>query len=193
MKSGGTCDSTVLPRSPTDVPAPSDLRRCRIHPEHCHRLQAEAIRGLQPRSDRSDYHGDARTCHRRRRSRRKPAAACGRRASRLHGIRNVQLAGSPAVANRPAEAARCLESCASTRTRVCRPNMPELARTFCAQIRPIPIRDQYQPHMGWARLARAVRLAPTMSWDLRGRMRGEGATCTAPATYALFKHVPSQE
>ena len=29
--------------------------------------------GLQPRSDRSDCDGDARTCHRRRRSRRMPA------------------------------------------------------------------------------------------------------------------------
>ena len=97
------------------------------------------------RSDRSDYHGDdARTCQRRRCSRRKSAAVCGTRASRMHGIRNVQLAGSPAVANRPAEAARCLESCASTRTRVYHPNMPDSARTFCAQSKPIPIRDQRQ-------------------------------------------------
>ena len=67
--------------------------------------------GLKSRSDRSDYHVSARTCHRRRRSRRKPAAASGTRASRMHahGIRNVQLAGSPAVASRPAEAARCFE------------------------------------------------------------------------------------
>ena len=50
-----------------------------------------------------------------------PAAACGTRASRMHGIMNMQLAGSPAVASRPAEAARCLESRASTRTRVYHP------------------------------------------------------------------------
>ena len=56
-----------------------------------------------------DNRSNARTCHRRRRSRRKPAAACGRRASRMHGIRNMQLAGSPVVADRPAEAALCLE------------------------------------------------------------------------------------
>ncbi len=108
MKSRTTCDSTVLPRSPTDAPSPSGQQRCRIHPDHCHTLQAAAIRRLQPRADRSDYHGDARMDHRRRRSRRKPAAACGTRASRMHVIRNMQLSGSPAVASRPAEAARCL-------------------------------------------------------------------------------------
>ncbi len=56
-----------------------------------------------------DYHGNARTCHRRRRSRRKPAAARGTCAARMHVIRNMPLAGSPAVASRPAEAARCFE------------------------------------------------------------------------------------
>ena len=40
-----TCDSPVLPRSPTDVSSPSGQRRCRIYPEHCCKLQAEAIRG----------------------------------------------------------------------------------------------------------------------------------------------------
>ena len=109
LKSRATCDSPVLPRSFTDVPAPSGQRRCRIHPEHCCKLHTKAIRGLQPRSDRSDCDGDARTCHRRRRSRRKPAAACGTRASRMHVIMNMPLAGSPAVASRPAEAARCFE------------------------------------------------------------------------------------
>ena len=44
-KSRATCDSPVLPRSPTDVPTPSGQRRCRIYPEHCCKLQAEAIRG----------------------------------------------------------------------------------------------------------------------------------------------------
>ena len=111
LKSRATCDSPVLPRSPADVPSPCGQRRCRIHPEHCCKLQAEAIRGLQPRSDRNDCDGDARTCHRRRRSRRKctrkPTAACGTRAFRMHSTRNMRLAGSPAVASRPAEAARC--------------------------------------------------------------------------------------
>ena len=122
LKSRATCDSPVLPRSFTDVPAPSGQRRCRIHPEHCCKLHTtKAIRGLQPRSDRSDCDDDARTRHRRRRSRRKPAAACGTRASRMHSARSMRLAGSPAVASRPAEAARCLEPCASTRTRVYHP------------------------------------------------------------------------
>ena len=102
-----------------------------------------------------------------------PAAACGPRASRMYGIRNVQLAGSPAVASRSAEAARCLESRASPRTRVCHPNMSDVARTYCAHSRPIPTRDQCQLQVGWARLARAVRIPPTMSWDFsRSNARG---------------------
>ena len=109
LKSRATCDSPVLPRSPTDVPSPCGQRRCRIHPEHCCKLQAEAIRGCESRLDRSDNHGDARTCHRRRRSRRKPAAASGTRASCMLRKRSMSLAGSPAVASRPAEAARCFE------------------------------------------------------------------------------------
>jgi hypothetical protein len=48
----------------------------------------------------------------------------------MHDIRNVPLAGSPAVASRPAEAARCLESRASTRTRVYHPNMPGFGENF---------------------------------------------------------------
>ena len=109
LKSRATCDSTVPPRSPTDVPSPCGQLTCRIYPDNSYNLQADAIRGLQPRSDRSEYHGSARTGHRRRRFRRKPAAACGTRASRMHRIGSVRLAGSPAVASRPAEAARCFE------------------------------------------------------------------------------------
>ena len=102
-----------------------------------------------------------------------PAAACWTRASRMHGIMTVQLAGSPAVASRPAEAALCLESRASTRTRVYDPNMPDVARTFCAQSKTIPIRDQCQLEVGWARVARAVSLAPTTTLHFsRSNARG---------------------
>ena len=45
LKSLATRDSTVLPRSHTDVPAPSGQRTCRIYPDNCYRLQADAIRG----------------------------------------------------------------------------------------------------------------------------------------------------
>ena len=45
LKSRATCDSTVPPRSHTDVPAPSGQRRCSIHPEHCCKLHADAVRG----------------------------------------------------------------------------------------------------------------------------------------------------
>ena len=52
-------------------------------------------------------------------------------------------------------------------------NMPDAARTFCAHSRPIPIRDQCQLEVGWARVARAVSLAPTMSGDFsRSNARG---------------------
>ncbi len=45
LKSRATYDSTVLPRSPTDVPTPSGQLTCRICPDNCYRLHAEAIRG----------------------------------------------------------------------------------------------------------------------------------------------------
>ena len=51
--------------------------------------------------------------------------------------------------------------------------MPDVARTYCAHSRPIPTRDQCQFQVGWARLARAVRIPPTMSWDFsRSNARG---------------------
>ena len=137
--------------------------------------------------------GRARTCQRRRRYRRKPAAACGRRAPvcMTYGTCSLQAHQPSRIGRqRPPSA---WKSHASNRTRVYHTNMPDLARTFCAHSRPIPIRDQRQLQVGWARLARAMSLAPTISRDLRGRMRGVGATCTAPATHALSKRVPPQE
>ncbi len=53
LKSPATCESTVLPRPATDVPTPSGQLTCRICPDNSYKLQAEAIRGLQPRSDRT--------------------------------------------------------------------------------------------------------------------------------------------
>ena len=95
----------LLPRSPTDVPAPSGRQTCRIYPDNCYERQAEAVRG-------GDLDQIARLpwqrthiCHRRRLSRRTPAAAGGTRASRMHSPRNMQLACSHAHPNRPAEAA----------------------------------------------------------------------------------------
>jgi hypothetical protein len=52
-------------------------------------------------------------------------------------------------------------------------NMPDVAKTYCAHSRPIAIRDQRQLEVEWARLARAVRLAPTMSLGFsRSNARG---------------------
>ncbi len=52
-------------------------------------------------------------------------------------------------------------------------NMPDAAKMGCAHSRPIPTRYKCQLHMGWARLARALRLAPTLSLDFsRSNARG---------------------
>jgi hypothetical protein len=105
------------------------------------------------------------------------------------GIRSMSLAGSPAVANRPAEAARCLESRTSTRTRVYDPNMPDVARTFCAQSKPIPIRDQCQLEVGWARVARAVSLAPTTSLHFsRSKSRGRSDLHSPDDAWTIQTH-----
>ena len=150
--------------------------------------------GLQPRSDRSDYHGSARTCHRRRRSRRKPAAACGTRASRMHGIRSVQLAGSPAVASRPAEAARCFEV-------ACEPPDARLPSAICQMWRKLTAHTagpyQYATNPSFRSDGRDL-LAPCASLPpcpgaSRGRMRGVGATCTAPTTHGRPKRMKTPE
>ncbi len=96
--------------------------------------------------------GNARTCNRRRLSRRKPAAAGRHTSSRVHDVRDMQLAGSPAVVNRPAEAALCLQSCLRVWSRVYHPNMAALARTSLAHRRPLPICDQCQLEVDWPRL-----------------------------------------
>ena len=44
LKSRATCDSPVLPWSPTDVPSPCGQRACRTYPDNSYRLQADAIR-----------------------------------------------------------------------------------------------------------------------------------------------------
>ena len=186
-KSCATCDSPVLPRSPKDDPTPSRQLTCRICPDNSYRLQAEAIRACNLAQIAASTMVAHAPGHRRRRFRRMPAAASGTRASRMHRIGSVRLAGSPAVASRPAEAARCLESHASTRTRVYDPNMPDVANTYCAHSRPMPIRDRYQLAVAWLRLVQAESLAPMRLMDWRGRMRRIGATCTAAKTHARLQ------
>jgi len=52
-------------------------------------------------------------------------------------------------------------------------NMPDVAKTYCAHSRLIPIRDQCRLQVGWARLARAVRLPPNLSGGFsRSNARG---------------------
>ena len=60
LKSRATCDSTVLPRSPTDIPAPSGRQTCVIYPDACYKRQAKPFGAVT--SIRShEYQGNART------------------------------------------------------------------------------------------------------------------------------------
>ena len=70
-----------------------------------------------------DYCGNARTRHLRRISRRKPAAAWGTHASRMHIMRSMQLAC--AQASPKTKAVLCLEPRASIGTRAYHPNTQE--------------------------------------------------------------------
>ena len=55
-----------------------------------------------------------------------------------------RLAGSPAGANRPAEAALCLESRATLGRALTIRNMKDSAIPFGGHSRPMPMRDQFQ-------------------------------------------------
>ncbi len=183
-KSGATCDSPVLPRSPKDDPTPSGQRRCRTHPEHCCKLQAEAIRGcnlveiaaiaMVTHNVPSEEAFQTHAC----------AAACWTRASRMHGIKSTSLAGSPAAANRPAEAARCFEV-------ACEHPDARLPSAICRMQRKLTAHTagpyQYATNAsfmwdGRDLLALCASLPPCRGTS-RGRMRGVGATCTAPTTH----------
>ena len=89
--SDGDCSHTLhaaLPWSPTDVPVPSAWRRCTVYREGCSKRKPfAAVISIRSRQ----CLGNARTCNRRRLSRRKPASAGGTRASRLHDVRNGRL------------------------------------------------------------------------------------------------------
>ena len=148
-------------------------------------------------SDRSDNHHDhvsARTSHRRRRHPDllwKPAAASGMRPSRMHVIMKMPLAGSPAVANRPAEAARCLEvACEHPGTSRCKPTI-RICRSWRENSAHTAGTCQYTTHASliWegcdllAPLCTPCGSLPPHRWTSRGRMPGLGATCTAPTTH----------
>ena len=98
-------------------------------------------------------------------------------AGRVHPVR-MELGACSLQAHQPSRVGRqrppgASKSRASTRTRVYDPNMPDVARTFCAQSKTIPIRDQCQLEVGWARVARAVSLAPTTTLHFsRSNARG---------------------
>jgi hypothetical protein len=106
----------------------------------------------------------------------------------MHGIRNMRLAGSPAVSSRPAEAARCFEvACEPPEARL---PSEDVAGTYCRQNKPIPIRDQCQLQVGWVRLARAVRLAPTTSLHFsRSNARGRSDLHSPKDAWTSQTHV----
>jgi hypothetical protein len=82
------------------------------------------------------------------------------------------------------------KSRASTRTRVYDPNMRDVARTYCAQRKPIPICDQCQLEVGWARVARAVRLAPITSLHFsRSKSRGRSDLHSPDDAWTSQTHV----
>ena len=184
----------LLPRSPTDIPAPSGQRRRRTYPDNCYKRQAEAVRG----GDLDQIAAIAIVARARASGvgffRRMPAAASGTRPSRMHRIRNAQLAGSPAVASRPAEAARCFEV-------ACEPPDARLPSAICQMWRKLTAHTagpyQYATNASFRSDGRDL-LAPCASLPpcrgtSRGRMRGVGATCTAPTTHGRPKRMPAPE
>jgi hypothetical protein len=112
----------------------------------------------------------------------------------MFGITNVQGPCS-LQAHLPSRVGRqrppgASKSRASTRTRVYDPNMPDAARTFCAQSKPLPIRDQFQLEVGWARLARAGSLVPTTSLHFsRSKSRGRSDLHSPGDAWTFQAHV----
>ena len=159
----------------------------------CYKLQAEAIRGCnldqiaRVRWQRAEVPSAA--------AFQTQACCCLRDACiPMHGIRSVQLAGSPAVANRPAEAARCFEV-------ACEPPDARLPSAICQLWRKLTAHTagpyQYATNASFRSDGRDL-LAPCASlpphrWTPRGRMRGVGATCTAPTTHGRPKRMKAPE
>jgi len=103
-------DSTVLPWPPTDVPEPSGQQGCRMYPEAptgCKRTPFGAVTSIRSHDVQMVPHAHA---TRRRLSGAQAAAAAAQPRSMCIARSDPRLAGSPAGANRPAEAALCLES-----------------------------------------------------------------------------------
>jgi hypothetical protein len=141
--------------------------RCTL--PHCDQLQAEAIR----RCNLDQIAAITMVAHAHATGGGFPDASQlrfgGTHASRMHSIRNMQLACSQARPNGQPEATQCLESRASIWTRVYRPKM------FCATHTAGPY--QYATNasfkVGCARLGCAMRLAPTISPEFsRSNARG---------------------
>ena len=126
--------------------------------------------------------------------RRKPAAACGTRASRAHGVRNVQLAGSPAVASRPAEAARCFEVARKHPDARLPSEYARCGENFL-RTKQAHTNTRPMPASGWmgATCSRPGTRSHPYRFTSRGRMRGVGATCTAPTTHGRPKRTAGPE
>jgi len=112
----------------------------------------------------------------------------------MHVMMNMSLAGSPAVASRPAEAARCFEV-------ACEHPDPRLPSAICQMRRELSAHKagpyQHATNAG-LRLDGRDLFAPCTSlpphrWTSRGRMRGVGATCPAPTTHGRPKRMAGPE
>jgi hypothetical protein len=151
-------------------------------------------------SIRSHHHGSARTCHRRRRSRRKPAAGW-RDACIPHAWHNEHvaciLASSPTWAGRATATisvlrVMCEHLDARFPTRSVR--VGQISRVFSAHTQG-PY--QYATNAGLRFDGRDVLASrasiPSYRWTYRGRMRGVGATCTAPKTHGRLTCISAPE
>jgi hypothetical protein len=137
-----------------------------------------------------DYCGNARTRHLRRLSRRKPAAAWGTHASRMHIMRSMQLACAQASPNLLAKAVLCLEPRASIGTRAYHPTEHAGAKEYgCTHSKWTSVHDLRQHEVAWARPVRVVRLAPMRSLDLRGRVRSLGVNLSLWFTAAQLMYL----
>ena len=134
-----TCDrdSTVLPWPPTDVPEPAGQQGCRMYPELCYRLQADAMRGCDLDQIARYADGTARTRHWRRLSR----SEAEQQPLRRHIPCASQKETHGLQAHQSARIGRQRPPCAESRVRASLGairNLPDTAIPFGAHSRSIP-------------------------------------------------------
>ncbi len=193
LKSRATCDSPVTPRSPTDVPSPCGQRRRRIHPDNFYRLQADAIRGCNP----AQISAITMVTHARATGGGVPDVSLLLPPGRVHpvcmtyGTCSLQAHQSSRIGRQRPPCAWQSHASIWTRIsiRICRIWGKLSAHTAGPY--------QYATNASFKLDGRDL-LAPCASlpphrWTPRGRMRGVGATCTAPTTHERPKRMKAPE